>query len=316
MHREPLSSRMGGKSGEDGFVLISVIAVVLIFAIVSGGIAARSRLQVLTETNRVNTIRFAAEIDGVTRLLAWQAVGSKGQNADGRLVHCRVGSTDLAIRTTDQDGLLDLNGAPPAMLTDVLTAVGVDEDIAKQLAQEVVDYRSPRSAIAGPSTAATDADYSQAGLSWGPRRNFFADVQEFAQVPTIATHPDLGKKLLPMLTVYNGRPAIDPAVLAKAVPDLLAAASTKMGLITKWAAPSRHGRFVIEIDARDRTAGTSFVRQAAVQVGRDGGPEFLKWARLAPGEGAEDVFATRSAEASEDTSPVCGLAAAALGRSR
>ncbi len=314
MRRASLSSQTEGRSGEDGFVLISVIAVVLVFAIVSGGIAARSRLQVLTETNRVNTIRFAAEIDGVTRLLAWQAVGSKGQNADGRLVRCRVGTTDLAIRMTDQDGLLDLNGAPPAMLTDVLTAVGVDEDVAKQLAREIVDYRSPPSAIAGQSGAATDADYSQAGLSWGPRRNFFADVQEFAQVPTIATHPDLGRKLLPMLTVYNGRPAIDPAVLAKAVPDLMAAASAKTGLITKWAAPSRHGRFVIEIEARNRTEGTSFIRQAAVQVGRDGGPEFLKWARLAPGEGQEDVFAVP--EARDEVPPICRLATAAMGRTR
>lgn len=302
------------RTGEDGFVLISVIAVVLVFAIVSGGIAARSRLQVLAETNRVNTIRFAAEIDGVTRLLAWQAVGSKGQNADGRLVRCRVGMTDLAIRMTDQDGLLDLNGAPPAMLTDVLTAIGIDEDIAKQVANEIVDYRSPPNAAGGPMSAATDADYQQAGLSWGPRRNFFADAQEFAQVPTIATHPDLGKKLLPILTVYNGRAAIDPSVLARAAPELMAAASAKTGLLTKWAAPSRHGRFVIEIAARDPSIGTSFVRQAAVQIGRDGGPEFLKWARLAPGEGSEDVFAAR--ETPDDPSPVCGLAATALGRGR
>lgn len=314
MHARLLPSRIIPPRSEDGFVLISVIAVVLVFAIVSGGIAARSRLQVLAETNRVNTIRFAAEIDGVTRLLAWQVIGSKGQNADGRLVRCRVGMTDLAIRLTDQDGLLDLNGAPPAMLSDVFTAVGIDEDIAKQLANEIVDYRSPPNAASGPMSTATDADYAQAGLSWGPRRNFFADAQEFTQVPTIAAHPELGKKLLPMLTVYNGRPAIDPTVLARAAPELVAAASAKTDLLTKWAAPSRHGRFVVEVDARDPSIGASFVRQAAVQLGRDGGPEFLKWARLASGEGSQDVFAAR--ETPDDVSPVCNLAAAALGRAR
>ncbi|WP_170866009.1 type II secretion system protein GspK [Rhizobium sp. NFR03] len=291
---------MAAHDEEDGFVLIPVLAIVLVFVMVSAGMAARSRLLVLQETNRVRTVALGAAVDGFTRLAALDIAGPAARLVpDGSPQHCRLRDMDITVSATDQDMLLDLNGASLPMLVDVLTATGLATDAANVIANQIVDFRDPDDA-SQPLFGAERFEYQRAGLAWGPRNGYFADTMEIAQLPAVT--PVVLARIEPLLTIYSGRAAID---VASGGPVAARIDSAAQGRVERWQTPSRRSTFGIVVEAAIKGRAT-FARSAIVAVTEGKAPRFLRWARPSP---REDVAPVASVESSgnERPAPICAL---------
>lgn len=269
----------GTDDAREGFVLVSVLAVALLFVTVSATLATRSRLFVLQERNRLEAAKLQAIVDGVARIGAFSlGQGKFPLEATGITGQCRQGDTELTVKAVDQDMLLDLNGAPPQMISDVLSATGMGDIDAATLSAQIVDYRDPDD-MAQPLYGAERIEYQRAGLTWTPRNDYFADPAEFAQLPAARAEP-LNKTAF-LLTVYNGRAAIDPAFIYR----LYGHSGPIEQKLRRWAVPSRNTRFSLMVEAK--SAGRAAATRTAIFTVEtdDKRPVFLKWSRDRVDEG-------------------------------
>jgi general secretion pathway protein K len=257
----------------EGFVLVSVLCVVLLFVAVSATMTLRSRLFVIEERNHLEHLRLQAVVDGVARLAALSIARDRFPMPEtGRRGACASNGTRVSVAAIDQDMLLDLNGATPEMIEDVLAAIGIEDTPRKTVAAQVVDFRDPddfTEALYG----AEKIEYRRAALTWTPRNDFFTDADEVAQLP-VAT-PDLLARIGPFFTTYNPRAAIDPALIyARLGKD-----AERVEKLARWEVPSRRQHFAIRVQARleGRAAATRLAVFAVPTPGR--APVFLKWSR-------------------------------------
>jgi general secretion pathway protein K len=288
--------------GSHGFVLIPIIAVVMVFAMVSAGIAARSRILVLQESNRIATAKLQAQADGIARLAAASLMQDNPEIvANGLWNQCSKGETRVAVSLTDQDMLLDLNGAPLEMLEDVLAVTGIASADIKALSNEMIDYRDPDD-MAQPLYGAERVEYQRAGLAWGPRNGYFADPSELGQLP--GAKPELQTLLSPLLTIYNGRAAIDPEIVFR----MFGQTAEIRKKLEKWTVKSRNERFSIVVSASVK--GRATVSRLAVISRADPGkqPVFVKWSR--PGLDM-DAAVQVSSDTKKQSAKICDWMAAA-----
>jgi Type II secretion system (T2SS), protein K len=280
----------------DGFVLVSVLAVVLVFVTVSSSMVGRSRLFILQERNRLQHTQLQATIDGVARLAALSlAQGRFQMSVTGTVATCRKGNLQLSLSVVDQDMLLDLNGAPSQMIIDVLSAIGISDADSRTLAAQIVDYRDSDDR-SQPLYGAERIEYQRSGLAWGPRNDYFADPEEFAQLPGVTAA--LHKTLAPLITIYNGRAAIDTTILK----NLGAADGNLTGALAKWSLDSRHQRFSLKVEGRiEGRAAASRLAVFSVDA-REKPPNFLKWSRLSM---TEDGLQQSSGDKQPATPQVC-----------
>src|SRR5258708_2577254 len=112
----------------------------------------------------------------------------------------------MRISIQDELGRIDLNTAEGSLLISVLQSTGLDAKSASDLADKMLDWRdaNPAKRLNG----AKDRDYRIAGLSYRPRSGPFQGVDELKLVMGMTA--ELFRRLAPALTVYSGRPFIDP----------------------------------------------------------------------------------------------------------
>jgi general secretion pathway protein K len=112
----------------------------------------------------------------------------------------------IHIAVQDELGRIDLNHADRSLIARLFQSAGLGADAAGNLADKVLDWRE-----AGPGRRPNGArapDYRAAGLSYGPRGGPFQSLDELKLV--MGMTPELYRRVEPALTVYSGRPAIDP----------------------------------------------------------------------------------------------------------
>jgi general secretion pathway protein K len=135
---------------------------------------------------------------------------------DGTLRAFTFGNLRMRIAIQDELGRIDLNHADRSLLAGLFQSTGLGLVAASGLADKVLDWRD---ADGGKHPGgAEEADYRAAGLPHLPRNGPFQSVEELRLVMGIA--PELYRRIAPALTVYSGRPVIDPRF---APPEALAA---------------------------------------------------------------------------------------------
>lgn len=210
-------------TGEDGFVLISVVAALSILILVTMLLTRTTATDVKLAANLGRQARIEALADGVTNLVLQHlvvnppAAGRSGQlRTDGYPAVCRMAGGVATIRVIDTDGQVNLNLASQDLLETVFAGVMPSKAEAKALAQAVVDFRSPGdSSGAGGSKLAA---YQTAGLAHGPKNGAFATVGEIDQLPGMT--PELRERLRPLLTVHSRSGVVKPQLAG--LPVLLA----------------------------------------------------------------------------------------------
>jgi general secretion pathway protein K len=125
---------------------------------------------------------------------------------DGVAQDLVLGQTKMRIAVQDELGRIDLNQADQALLSGLFQSVGLGAPAAMSLVDKILDWRdaNPGRRLNG----AKDRDYRAAGYAQGPRNGPFQSVDELQLV--MGMSKELYQRVEPALTVYSGRPFLDP----------------------------------------------------------------------------------------------------------
>lgn len=203
------------RPGEQGFILVTVIGVLLILAIVAASLMLASRTEIKARAVLGGQAELAALADGIVRLAALRVVVRQTSvetaarlPVDGTPMRCVDGATVVTIRVNDTNGLIDLNNASGDVLEMLLIGSGKVLPDAVRLAAAILDFRDADD-VPGPNGAESQA-YQQAGRPYGPKNAVFESIDELDQV--LGMTPDLLEQLRPLVTVHSRSTAIDPGV--------------------------------------------------------------------------------------------------------
>jgi general secretion pathway protein K len=127
----------------------------------------------------------------------------------------RQGKAVVRVRFSSENSRIDLNFAPKELLAGLFLGLGVRREDALNYADRIIAWRTPLPSGASDSEASL---YQAAGKGYRPRHGPFQSVDELGLVAGLP--PFLVDRVLPYLTVYNGRPEVN---VLSAAPEVLAA---------------------------------------------------------------------------------------------
>lgn len=277
-----------------GIALVLVLWVLVLLSVIAGSFVYSVRNNTRLAANMLDSARARALADAGVERGAFELLKPTADLTrwlpDGARHAMALGNARIEVTLDDEAGRIDLNTAPPALLTSLLQSVGVAPDRASQLAQTLVEWR----AATAPAGAATVTALH------GP----LTSLDALQAVPGIT--PALYRRLAPLVTVYSGEagvntalapagvllalPGIDPALVRSYVEQrrALRAAHQPVPALAQagaYGGDAVSGAFRIRAVAQLRD-GMRFARVAVVRVlGNRSAPlRFLSWreADLAP----------------------------------
>ncbi|KMO39861.1 type II secretion system protein GspK [Methylobacterium aquaticum] len=274
--------------GEAGFVLPSVLAILLVVAAAAATAVRAMQTRSAATASRAASLRLQGLADGAVRLAAVSLVVQHarrmpglGLPENGAPVACPLpGGGTLALAVQDQAGLVDLNASPRPLLEDAFRALGVPDRDAAALAAEAVDARDPDDAP--EPNGAEAAQYRARGIATGPRNAPFATIDEIEELPSMTeTYAAL---LRPAVTVHNPGGGIDLSVS----PGRALTGGVLAQSIGQYAATSPHRAYAVTVVASG-PGGARAGRSAILSVNAPGiGTGLVAWrfaTEIAPAAG-------------------------------
>jgi general secretion pathway protein K len=207
---------------EQGFALLIVLLTLGFLALLGTQLVTEGRADTWLADNEKQAAELQAAADGaVTQVMfAIEAVHDPRFQIGGPPQVVRIGTTAVLVQVQNEADRVNLNTASLALLRALIIDVGTPPIIADHLAAAILDWRTAGS---DPRpNGAKAAQYSAAGLGYGPPDAPFRSVQELRLV--LGMTPGLYARLAPHLTVLTGA---DPdlsthdAVVARALSDAI-----------------------------------------------------------------------------------------------
>lgn len=208
---------------QTGFVLITVMWLLLVLSGITLSIAALVRTDTHLTSNLVNEAKARHLAQAAIYRTVLSLMDTKNLDlfiADSftpRRVD--VFGQAVQVRVTDECAKIDINSGWGNLVNGLL-GQSADKSIAFAIGQAILDWRDPdhRRRVKG----AEDRDYADLGSAYGARDGMFEAIQELQQIKGL--NPALYQRLKPLATVDCQNAGIDPmvapaAVLA-AVPDI------------------------------------------------------------------------------------------------
>ena len=216
-----------------GFALIIVLWAGVLLSVIAASFAFSMRVETRLAGNLVERAQAEAIADagirrGIVALLA-DASGPRWVS-DGRVYELPLGDGSMRIRLLSENGKIDLNGAPEALIQGLLRSVAEygelpDSRQAARIADAILDWRDPDERVR--PGGAEDRNYKASGLPFGSRDGAFLSVAELNQV--LGVDADAYTQLAPWVTVYSWAPQVDPMTAPRTV--LLAVPGLDAGLV-------------------------------------------------------------------------------------
>ncbi len=296
-----------------GFALIIVIWGIGLLALIATVFTTTARMNVLATANIVDNAKAEALADAavniaildlMNNLYTSDELATTRFKIDGTPYVCRLTAGAVArVVVVDEGGKVDLNGAPPQLLTRLFTGFGTSADNGRKLAAAVLDFRDVDNTER--SGGAEAASYRIARKPYGPKNAKFDTISELQQVLGM-TH-ELFRAVEPFITVHSARTGIDPAVMPLELAAVLSQGRSIAQTAARAASPGRSGippipaRFVarskqtaFSITAEVATeSGGIFIRKAVFQLisSVSGAHRFKTWTRgSAPGLGRPSSY--------------------------
>jgi general secretion pathway protein K len=203
------------RSGEAGFVLPSVVAILIIVAAAAALATQQMQTHTRTTTARLDGLRLQGLVDGLTRFVAVSLINERvrrvaglGLPENGGTVACPLpGGGAIRVTVQDQGGLIDLNAAPRPLLEEGFRALGLSDRDASAIAAEIVDDRDTDD-TPEPMGGAEAPQYRARGLAYGPRNAPYDAIDELDRLPSMTRA--IAAILRPAVTVWNTGGGIDP----------------------------------------------------------------------------------------------------------
>lgn len=206
-----------------GFALIIVLWAGVLLSIIAASFAFSMRTETQLTGNAVQLARARALADAGIQLgilsLLQQPAATVRWITDGRPYVSEFGGGTVRVRLLSENGKIDLNSAPEALILGLLAslvddpAIDLSENEARDIANAIVDWRDAdhRRRPGG----AEDAQYRAAGRPYGARDGAFLAVGELNQV--LGMRDDVYALLAPVVTVDSWMPQVDPATASRRV---------------------------------------------------------------------------------------------------
>ncbi|WP_158818613.1 general secretion pathway protein GspK [Methylocapsa sp. S129] len=205
------------ETSESGFILVAVLWMIMALATLALIYSVYVSRTVATSHVTDDRLQAEASIRAGVELAAYQLLNApESARPTNGLFTAHVGKVNIAVQYRSEGARIDLNAAPKALLVGLFEAIGVGEGAATSYADRVTGWRQR------PQPEGADGDeaafYKTAGASYPPRQAPFANALELSLVLNIP--PYVVERVLPLVTVYNGRAEIDAL---NAAPETLAA---------------------------------------------------------------------------------------------
>jgi general secretion pathway protein K len=285
-----------------GMALLSVLWITGLLAVIAASFASGARTEARLARNQIANAKAEALADGgvhraVLGLL--QLEPEQAWQADGTIREMALGEGLVQIAIEDEDGKIDLNAAPAALLAGLFGVLGLSPEEARAMAERIVDYRDPDQ---DPEPqGAEDPDYLAQGFARGAADREFIGTSELLNV--LGVTRELYERALPYVTIYSGAEGVDPVRAPRLVLEALPGMTPQLveqlvnagddfdpffeledeSLLEElelYFLPTRDAVFTIRALARTDDDGT-FLREAVVEL--DGGPDqpflVLEWRR-------------------------------------
>ncbi|WP_084143811.1 general secretion pathway protein GspK [Methylocapsa acidiphila] len=248
-----------GAAHDDGFMIVAVLwilaalaALASVYALYVASTAAGARVG-------SDRIRAEALVTAGIELTAYRLLGAQeSARPTSGAFSFQLGEADVGVEFQSEGARIDLNLAPKELLAGLFKTLGAQPEAAQNYADRVIGWRN-KDDVAGQSKESEV--YRDAGLSYGPRKAPFQNVDELRLVASLP--PELVEKALPFVTVFNGRAEIDVilaapeivAALPKINPDMVAEILEKRQALKPQAVLSLLGaaRSSVAIDPRKAT---------------------------------------------------------------
>jgi general secretion pathway protein K len=183
-----------------GVVLLSALAV----SFLTTGTTAYQLSRNAAEAARREAVVDAAIARAVLGLLDPRR--ERRWRVDGTPQEFSFSGMTVRVAIQDELGRIDLNHADRSLLAGLFQSAGLGMDAAAALADKILDWRE-----SGPGrrpNGAGEPEYRAAGISHKPRKGPFQSVDELRLVMGMTA--ELYRRVQPALTVYSGRPFLDP----------------------------------------------------------------------------------------------------------
>lgn len=223
---------------ERGFALVIVLWAGVLLSIIAASFAFSMRTETRLATNQVMGARARAIADaGIQRGILALLAGRAEDNwiTDGREYRLPFGGGEMRVRILSENGKIDLNGAPEALLEGLLASMtdkagGPAREEAARLTAAILDWRDADNR-ARPG-GAEDGEYRALGRPYGARDGAFLSVAELNLVAGM--RPEIYAQLVKYVTVHSWMPQVDPTTAPREV--LLAVPGLDAGAVDQFLA--------------------------------------------------------------------------------
>ena len=190
-----------GTGRQRGFALLIVLWSMALLALIGTRITTAGHVEAQLATNlRANAIAEAAADGAVFEaLFHFMDASADHWPADGLARRVATPQAQVAVTILDESRKISLNMAPPPLLRGLLQVLGVNQDLAAVLSDQIVDWRSrsPRVSKLG----AKEPQYRAAGRDWGPPNRPFRTVDELGLVMSMT--PEILGRMRPYLSPFS-----------------------------------------------------------------------------------------------------------------
>lgn len=286
---------------EAGVALVAVLWITALLALLAAGVGSSSRTALRLAGNAAEMAKARAIADGGVHQALFELSTRPGgdpagdpiadafwQNGGARMAGSIATDGDVTVRIQDEDGKLDVNAISLELWQGLLSAIGLDDEAARLLADRIGDFRDLDDEAL--PLGAEDADYVAAGRPQVAADRPFLMLSELRDV--LGMTDEVYEQLRPHITVYADVDGLDPARASRrsleALPGmtsemaetitttapgsdpLAALADSSIGELDAYFLPSRELVFSITSEGRSEQGGR-FVRQAIVALDGGGG---------------------------------------------
>lgn len=199
--------RPGAPKAQDrGAALIFVVWAVGLMAVIGALIARDAHLDA-RESNLIREAVNAGLLLDSGQRMALAAVSDPEANVQLSFpIHCEIDGARLVIDARPINAFIDINAAPEETLAALFVALGAPAPDAASYAARIADYRDG-DASSRPG-GAEYAEYTRAGLTYGPANRPFTRTGEISEV--LGLPPGLVAAALPHMTAHSHTVQVDP----------------------------------------------------------------------------------------------------------
>ena len=201
--------------GNDGFVTAPALLLLAMLATLAGVAAVYLSSSTASLALHDDRARSQALILAGVELAAHNYLSSAPADRTKGTMAFRLDGALVSVDFVSESARLDLNFAPRDAFANLFQVLGAPAEDANAYADRIIGWRTPARQQRGDNEAAL---YRSAGLSYGPKADGFASVEELWLLPGLP--PALVEQSLKFVTVYNGRREVD---VFEAAPEVVAA---------------------------------------------------------------------------------------------